>query len=231
MNDNGGEYLDRDLQKFLKDEGIEMDTTAGYTPQQNSISERGNQTTTERARCMLIDGNPPKIFWAEDAATAFYIENRSPEASITFNTPHKLWYSQTSDLSHLRIFGCAAYKLIPKQFRGSKFSPISEKLIMLGYQERLHNYCLLNPATGKVTYSHDVVFDETDFEHTQLHPPAITARPDILLEEAPEYANDTHSPTPHIDLSLDLRTEEITDIDCLSASEPTASIEPNLSAP
>lgn len=113
VNDNGGEYLDGEFQKFLKDEGIEMDTTASYTPQQNSISERGNRTTTERARCMLIDGNLPKRFWAEAVATAVYIENRSPEASINFKTPHELWYGQKSDLSHLRIFGCAAYKLIP----------------------------------------------------------------------------------------------------------------------
>lgn len=72
-----------------------MDTNASYTPKQNSISESGDWTTTERARCILIDGNLPKRFWAEAAATAVYIENRSPEASINLKAPHELWYGQS----------------------------------------------------------------------------------------------------------------------------------------
>ena len=116
VNDNGGEYMDGSFQKFLKDEGIIMDRTAAYTPQQNPISERGNRTATEKARCMLIDANLPERLWAEAVATAVYIENRCPEASIDFRTPHELWYNTKPDLTKLRIFGCAAYKLTPKQF-------------------------------------------------------------------------------------------------------------------
>lgn len=185
VNDNGGEYLDESFQSFLRDEGIIMDKTAAYTPQQNSISERGNRTTTERARCMLVDANLPKQLWAEAVTTAVYIENQSLEASIEFKTPHELWYNTKPDLSHLRIFGCAAYKLIPKQFRGSKFSPTSNKQILLGYQDRMHNYRLLNPTNGHVSYSHDVIFDETDFSH-QLSlalRPSTSSTPDSLCED------------------------------------------------
>lgn len=100
--------MDRAFQQFLKEEGIIMDKTAAYTPQQNPISERGNRTTTERARCMLIDADLPKKLWAEAVSTAVYIENRCPESSIDFRTPHELWYNSKPDLSCLRIFGCAA---------------------------------------------------------------------------------------------------------------------------
>lgn len=60
VNDNRGEYLDRGSQNYLKSEGIVMETPASYTPQQNPISERGNQTTTGRGHYMLIDANIPK---------------------------------------------------------------------------------------------------------------------------------------------------------------------------
>lgn len=166
VNDNSGKYMGIEFQQSIEDKGIIIEKTASYTVQQNPISERGKQTTTERARCMLLDANLPMLFWAEAVSTAVNFENRSPEASIQHSTPDFLWYGTQSDLLHLRIFGCAAYKLIPKQFRGSKFSPTASKLILLGYKERLHNYCLLDPKTGLVTYSHNVAFDETDFPHS-----------------------------------------------------------------
>lgn len=197
VNDNGGEYVGNDFQQFLKKEGIVMDKTASYTPQQNPISECGNCTTTERAMCMLLDAKLPTSFWAEAVSTAVYLENRSPESSIEHNTPHSVWYRTEPDLSNLRIFGCAAYKLIPKQFRNSKFAPTSSKLIMLGYQELLHNYRLLDPKTGLVTYSHDVAFDKSDFTHSVLHFNKSNSPPDVLIEELipPDIPSSSSSPS------------------------------------
>lgn len=86
-----------------------MAITATCTPQQNSISERGNCTTTERARCMLIDVNLPKYFWAKAVNTSVYIENRCPEASIQHLSPHELRYGFPPKIDHLCIFGCTAY--------------------------------------------------------------------------------------------------------------------------
>jgi len=105
VNDGGGEYIGSDFKNFLDSEGILMDITAPYTPQQNAISESGNRTTTERARCLLIDANQPKSFWAEAINTSVYIENQCPEASIK----HHLWHPDDSDPSrrkcvqHLRL--------------------------------------------------------------------------------------------------------------------------------
>lgn len=113
VNDGGGEYISSEFQSFLSSEGTLMDINAPYTPQQNIIYERGNRTTTERARCMLIDANLPKCFWAEAVNTSVYIENRCPEASIQHQSRHELRYGTLPKLDHLRIFGCAAYRLIP----------------------------------------------------------------------------------------------------------------------
>lgn len=67
-----------------------MDHTAPYTPQHNPISIRGNQTATERARCILIEVHLPKSFCAEAVNKSVYITNLCPDASINHLSPHEL---------------------------------------------------------------------------------------------------------------------------------------------
>ncbi|MBW0534838.1 hypothetical protein O181_074553 [Austropuccinia psidii MF-1] len=50
VNDNGGEYLSGDVQEFIGKEGIRMEFPDPYSPQQNSVSERGNTSTSEKAQ-------------------------------------------------------------------------------------------------------------------------------------------------------------------------------------
>lgn len=52
-SDNGGEYMSKQFGEFLKQHGIERQTSAPYTPQQNRVAERMNRTLVEIARCMV----------------------------------------------------------------------------------------------------------------------------------------------------------------------------------
>ena len=54
-SDRGKEYTSNAVQKFCEDEGLEMQLTVGYTPQQNGVSERKNQTVMEMKKSMLHD--------------------------------------------------------------------------------------------------------------------------------------------------------------------------------
>lgn len=45
--DNGGEYCNLDFKQFLDKNGIELETTAPYTPEQNARAERDNRTVME----------------------------------------------------------------------------------------------------------------------------------------------------------------------------------------
>ena len=38
--DNGGEYVGKEMEEYLKEEGIEHKLTVSYTPQQNGVAER-----------------------------------------------------------------------------------------------------------------------------------------------------------------------------------------------
>lgn len=73
------------------------------------------RTITERARTMLIDAGLPKRFWAEAVSTAVYLINRS--SILNNNIPEKLWTRRKFSIRHLRIFGCKALALIPKERR------------------------------------------------------------------------------------------------------------------
>lgn len=52
---SGGEYVNREAQEYLKEQGIKLERLAPRTPQQNGISKRLYRTIIEMARCLMID--------------------------------------------------------------------------------------------------------------------------------------------------------------------------------
>ncbi len=53
--DNGGEYISKGFQGFLKAHGIEKKTFTPDRPQQNGVAERANRTLVEMARsCFML---------------------------------------------------------------------------------------------------------------------------------------------------------------------------------
>ncbi|GKC57207.1 retrovirus-related pol polyprotein from transposon TNT 1-94 [Tanacetum coccineum] len=71
------EFLNKTLNAFFKEEGIEHQTSTPRTPKQNGVVERRNRTLVEAARTMLSASKLPLFFWAEAIATACYTQNRS----------------------------------------------------------------------------------------------------------------------------------------------------------
>ena len=71
--DNGKELVNDKLKKLAADEGIIIETLAPYSPSQNGVAERFNQTLLELARAMLISKNLPTFLWDEAVAHAAYL--------------------------------------------------------------------------------------------------------------------------------------------------------------
>jgi transposase InsO family protein len=113
-SDRGKEYTSNEFQKFCEDEGVERQLTVGYTPQQNGVSERKNQTVMEMAKSMLFEKGLPKAFWPEAVNTAVYLMNRCPTKAIWKKTPFEAWSGRTPSVNHLKVFGCVCYAQIPK---------------------------------------------------------------------------------------------------------------------
>ena len=52
-SDKGGEYIKRDFQHYCELEGIRMEHSVPYKPQQNGVAERKNRSLKEMATCLL----------------------------------------------------------------------------------------------------------------------------------------------------------------------------------
>jgi hypothetical protein len=115
--------------------------TVWKTPQQNGVAERLNRTITETARCLKLNAELPKIFWAEVVDMACYIINRSPKVALNGKVAAEVWTGQEVDYSFMRIFRCPTYVHISGEDR-SKLDPKSKKCIFLGFKKGVKGYKL-----------------------------------------------------------------------------------------
>lgn len=155
-SDRGGEYVNKEFHAYLKQEGIQQQRTAPYTPQQNGVAERKNRTLVEMARCMLIDAGMPHIFWAEAVVAANYTQNRLPGRSI-LTTPFESWFGCKPKLDHMRVFGSECYVWISPQKR-HKLENKSVHALFVGYDNKSKAYRCYDTKTGKILISRDVQF-------------------------------------------------------------------------
>jgi transposase InsO family protein len=119
-SDNGGEYSSHSLADFLFDRGIEHNFTVPYKPQQNGRAERLNRTLQDKARCLLIQSRLPHQVWGKAILTATFIYNRLP-SSVHGMAPAALWNDVVPDLNPVRVFGCSAHVVIPRERRQARF--------------------------------------------------------------------------------------------------------------
>ncbi|GJT28923.1 retrovirus-related pol polyprotein from transposon TNT 1-94 [Tanacetum coccineum] len=75
QTDKGTEFLNKTLNAFFKEEGIEHQTFTPRTPEQNGVVERRNRTLVEAARTMLSAFKLPLFSWAEAIATGYRVYN------------------------------------------------------------------------------------------------------------------------------------------------------------
>ncbi|GJX58095.1 retrovirus-related pol polyprotein from transposon TNT 1-94 [Tanacetum coccineum] len=81
--DRGTEFLNKTLNAFFKEEGIEHQTSTPRTPKQNGIVERRNRTLVEAARTMLSASKLPLFFWAEAIdSSACYTQNNQSSSQL-----------------------------------------------------------------------------------------------------------------------------------------------------
>ncbi|KAL2623061.1 hypothetical protein R1flu_003266 [Riccia fluitans] len=147
-SDNGKEYISGEFEMYCEREGITHHLIIFYTPEQNSVVERLNQTLLEQARIMLSHSGLPQEFWAEAVDTATYLVNLSPCSALQLKTPFELWHKRMLDYSRLRPFGYDAYTHTPRESR-TKLDPKAKKCYFLGYQRGVKGYRLWDPIDYK----------------------------------------------------------------------------------
>lgn len=202
--DQGKEFQSAELKTFFTENGITLQLTAGYSPQQNGVAERANRTVVETVRTMMHSWSPmvPIQFWGEAAQAAVYLRNRCPTRAMKGRTPYEAWYSKKPNIGHLRTYGCLAYMHIPKEHRNGvgqlgKMAPKAIRCALIGYSSDSKTYRLWDTEHGKLVTSRDVVFAENlpGFSHEHL--------PQVPLSSASRTLRSSSSNTASIiDFSL-----------------------------
>jgi hypothetical protein len=209
VSDNGGEFVNQQFAALFKSRGIIHHTSAPHTPQQNPFEERGNHTTVEKARALLLTAGMSLSWWGEAIMTSVYLENRSPDSSIGMKSPYELWYGKPPNLNHLQPFGCRAVCLEEKKWRKSKFSPSGVKTILIGFDDGHCSYKLWVPASKRIKISHHVCFFPMTFPHHES-PTAPSPHSTLINWVEDLFANDPAATSEEIPQSTPPPTRQPT---------------------
>lgn len=152
---NGGEYTWKLFKEICKNHGIRCQYTEARNSEQNGVAERLNRTIMEKARCLLFDSKLNKSFWGEAVRAAIYLLNRTETRAVADRkTLAEIWYKHKPDLKKIKLFGCQAYNLVPKE-RIFDESGIQENKVVVDnkpeIQETNSNQDILKSTTWKTT--------------------------------------------------------------------------------
>jgi hypothetical protein len=120
-SDMGREFLGGDLQGWLRERGIEHQTTAGYSSQSNGRAERFLRTLQDGIRVMLSESGLGQQYWCFAAYHCTRIYNRLPY-SVLECTPWEACFGVVPDVSDVRVFGCHAFVHLPNAKQTNKLS-------------------------------------------------------------------------------------------------------------
>ncbi|XP_040384200.1 uncharacterized protein LOC107305050 [Oryza brachyantha] len=117
--DNGGEFTAAEFTSYYADEGIHRHYSTPYSPQQNDVVERRNQTVVGMARALLKQRGM---------------------------TPYEALHGRKPSVSHLRVFGCLAFT--KELGHIGKLDDRSTPGVFIGYTEGSKAYRILDPETA-----------------------------------------------------------------------------------
>ncbi|CEG49316.1 FOG: Transposon-encoded proteins with TYA, reverse transcriptase, integrase domains in various combinations [Plasmopara halstedii] len=161
-HDGAREFASNSLKQCYDDQDIEQQATVPYAHQTNGTAERAIRTIVTIGRSMLHHAKLNKCFWGEAAMVAIYIKNRLQSPKVKNKIPFEIVYGSKPSVKHMRVFGCRAYVLTPKEKR-QKWDPKARSGVFVGYEELSKAYRIYDIGAGQVVISRDVNFDESSF--------------------------------------------------------------------
>jgi transposase InsO family protein len=105
-SDNRNKFKNTKVEEFLNEEGIKLEFSTPYTPQQNGVVERKNRTLIDMARTMLDEYKTSDLFWCEAINIACHAINRLYLHKKLKKTSYELLTSNKPKVSYFRVFGC-----------------------------------------------------------------------------------------------------------------------------
>lgn len=108
--DNGKEYLNSDIYKFVREKGISIDACPPYVHELNDTAERYNRSIMDVSRCLLAEAKVHNKFWPEVVCAAAYLKNRTIANTIERNkTPYEIFFNQKPSTKYLKMYGSRVF--------------------------------------------------------------------------------------------------------------------------
>ncbi|WVZ54648.1 hypothetical protein U9M48_005413 [Paspalum notatum var. saurae] len=214
QTDWGGEY--EKLNSFFQKIGIAHRVSCPHAHQQNGSAERKHRHIVEVGLALLANASMPLKFWDEAFLTATHLINILPTKVPHYKSPTEVLLKTKPDYASLRIFGCAVWPNL-RPYNSKKLEFRSKQCTFLGYSALHKGYKCLDPKTGRVYISRDVMFDEFIFPFKSLHSNAgaflqkeISLLPNTLLSRDQGGVNrfDTITVNDHLARSITVNVQE-----------------------
>ena len=122
-------------------------------------------------RSMMKEKGHPTKYWGEAIAIELYLINRCLAKSICDKIPPEAYSRNKSIVEHLRVFGCVAYALVPKEKR-QKLDEKGVKCIFTRYISESKTYRLYDPINRNIIISRDVEFLENQSWNGSMDEPS-----------------------------------------------------------
>jgi len=158
------------------------------------VAKRANRTLVEMAKSMLHVQNLKKSLWAKRVVNVAYTRNRCPSRALPSITPEEVWSGRKPCISHMRVFGCIAYAIMPDEKRG-KLDAKGTKCLFLRNFEGTKSYRLMCVQSKKIIKCRDVEFmeDSTSVGNDlEMHPSGRNDTLNVVIV-------DTSSKSPYVD--------------------------------
>ena len=133
--DGAPELSEGHMRQHLRNQGIAIQITAPYAHQQNGKAEHYIWTLKDSMHTLIADAKLPPSFWYDAICTYQYLQNQLPTSVLPSGiTPYEVYYCCKPDLTHLCVWGCQFFVIIPPELC-TKGGPRQYKAIFVGYDD------------------------------------------------------------------------------------------------
>ena len=191
--DQGGEFVNGNLEVYFNGKGITYQQTAAYSHESNGVAERYNQTLSAMVRPALEHALHSLL--AEAYNWACYIKNRLPHSALNGITAYDALYNAKPSISHFRPFYTKCHAHIDKEKRpsGSKLETRSIERCLVGYADSGKMFCIYFPLKHKVDTVRQVKFEPSCNISVDVYIPPL---PSDVADNAPTIIQELRPETP-----------------------------------
>ena len=159
--DNGGEFINSDMDAFCEELCIKRSFTVPYLPSQNPYAERAWGTVLRKVRTSLFACGLPDSFWTYAITRAAFIHNIIPAPDGI--TPIQKLTGVAPSYENLYPFGCKCYYLLSDDEHESKVSVRALPAVYLGRDAERKGDMVYIPFLKRITTAYHIVYSQSEY--------------------------------------------------------------------